>query len=108
MVDMDDLRIGYCTKCLDDHEERIRSLEADNKKQEKFYLITEKLDAQIRALDEKTQVKFQALEKYVETTRATSEAEHHAKSDTKADLYSMIALVISVGSFIILVFKVLV
>jgi hypothetical protein len=104
---MDDLRIGYCTKCLDDHEERIRGLEADNKKQEKFYLITEKLDTQIRALDEKTQIRFRLLEKYMETTRATSDAEHHMKTDSKADLFSIIALVISVGSFVVLLFKVM-
>jgi len=98
----------YASKCIDDHEQRLRHLEANNKEQAKLFVISEKLESQIRALDDKTQVRFAAVEKYIDQRSAVTESERYIKTESKSDLFSMVALVVSVASFIILFYKLII
>ena len=102
---MDETRLDYCSKCLDDHETRLRHLEANNKEQAKLYVISDKLGDRITSLDDKMDVRFNALEKLVEVRVAVVTAEKSVKSESRSDMYSLIGMIISVGTFVILVWK---
>jgi uncharacterized Ntn-hydrolase superfamily protein len=102
---MDDIRIDFCNKCIDDHEQRLRHIEANNKEQAKLYLIAEKLSDTIDALEEKCDLRFNNLEKWMEARVAVIASESIGKKETKSDMYALLALLISIGSFIILVYK---
>jgi hypothetical protein len=92
----------YRTKCIDDHEQRLRHLEANGKEQTKLFVMSEKLEGQIHALDEKTSIRLNAIEKLVDTRiavlaseKATCQEQKIEKKDWNSDLVSYIALAMS-------------
>lgn len=94
--------VDYRNRCIDDHEMRLRHLEANNKEQAKLFVMSEKLENQIQALDDKTDVRFKNLEKWMDSQiaiiaveRATQKERVEEVKDTKKDLFGIIALVIS-------------
>ena len=104
---MDEAHIDYCKECLKDHEIRLRDIEKNNKEQVKLYVEREKLDIKINALDDKCDFKFQALEKLLEAKVVEVKTEQKVeKKESKSDIYAAIGMIISIGTFIILLFKV--
>jgi hypothetical protein len=102
-MDADDFHWNYANKRLDDFEDRIRHLEANNKEQSKLFVISEKLGGEIRALDDKQNVRFNNLEKWMDSQIAivaverASRKEHiEEKKGFKDDLFGIAALCISI------------
>jgi hypothetical protein len=103
---MDEAHLDYCRECLKDHEVRLRDIEKNNKEQVKLYVEREKLDLKINSLDDKCDFKFQALEKLLEAKVVEVKTEHKTeKKENRSDVYAAIGMVISIGTFLILVWK---
>ena len=103
---------NYREDCINDHEQRLRHLEANNKEQAKLFVLSEKLSGEIQALDDKHDVRFMNLEKYMDSQiaivaveRANRKEHVEEKKDSKSDLFSIIAVIISVAVLILSVFK---
>jgi hypothetical protein len=102
----------YRTKCIDDHEQRLRHLEANNKEQAKLFVMSEKLEGQIQALDDKNAVRFAAIEKWMDAQiaiaavqLATKKEQIVEKRDWKSDVFGIAALIISVSLLILNLLK---
>jgi len=93
----------YRSRCIDDHEQRLRHLEANNKEQAKLFVVAEKLEGQIEALDAKDDTRFRSIEKWVDaqiviaaTAAATKVERGTEKRDWKSDLFGLAALCVSI------------
>jgi hypothetical protein len=104
---MDDMHVVYCKECIKDHEERLRRIEANNKEQAKLYYEREKLDMKIDNLEKSIDFRLTPLEKWMDLRVSQIASERGNKKESKSDFFSIAALCISIGSFIILVWKVL-
>lgn len=82
---MEDFWVDFCNKCIDDHEERLRVIEKNNK-------LEAKIEVKIDALDTRVDL----LEKYVERQLAVL----NNKKEVKHDTFSIIALVVACISLI--------
>jgi hypothetical protein len=98
---MDETRIDYCSKCLEDHEERLRYIEKNNK-----------FDTKLDALETKVWLKFEAneriytsrlniLEKFVNDNVAIVSVRKEEKHDT----LTVISLVIACVSLVLVGLK---
>jgi hypothetical protein len=92
----------YRTKCIDDHEQRIRHLESNGKEQTKLFVMSEKLEGQIAALDAKNDTRFRSIEKWVDaqiliasTTLSTKQEQKATARDWNSYLISGISIFIS-------------
>jgi hypothetical protein len=102
-MDADDFHWSYINKNIDDFEERIRHLEANNKEQSKLFVISEKLGGEIRVLDDKQNVRFNNLEKWMDgqiavvaANQANRKEHSEEKKGIKEDLFGIAALCISI------------
>jgi hypothetical protein len=103
---MDEAHIDYCRECIKDHEVRLREIESNNKEQVKLYVEREKLDIRINSLDEKCDVRFNSLEKWMEARILTLTTENKIeKKESRSDVYAMIGMLISIGTFLVLIWK---
>jgi hypothetical protein len=104
---MDDFKYeNYCIKCIDDHEERLRVIEANNKEQAKLYYEREKLDLKIDGVQKYLDTRIDTLEKWKDLRMAELITEKSNKVEGKHDVYSIISMIVSIGTFVILIVKV--
>ncbi len=76
---MDEVELKFCQKCLDDHEERIRELEQNNK----------------------LEIRVEVLESYMKGEIAIV----GNRKESRSDMYALIGMCISVCTFIVLLWK---
>jgi hypothetical protein len=76
---MDDVHLLYCKECLKDHEDRIRNLEQNNK----------------------LELRVEILEKFMSGQISTGAT----RKESRADVYALIGMCISVATFLILIWK---
>jgi hypothetical protein len=97
--------MDYRNNCIDDHEQRIRHLEANNKEQAKLFVMSEKLENMITALDQKNAVRFISLEKWMDSQiaivaaeRATRREHVEEKRDINTEKRDWTSAIIGVGA----------
>ena len=96
---------AYCDKCIDDHEKRLRIIEANNKEQAKLYYEREKLDLKISGVERYLDTRIDALEKWKDLRMAELITEKSNKVEGKHDVFSIISMIVSIGTFVILIVK---
>ena len=110
---MDDFYQAHYSKCMDDHEGRLRKIEANNKEQAKLYYEREKLDMKIDSLaklidtrldsiENAANLRVAPIEKWMESRIIQIGIERSNKKENKSDIYAIIAVVISMISVIVL------
>lgn len=83
---MDETRLDYTHKMLDDHEQRIRNLEQNNK-----------LEVRVEVLEQYMKGEIAVCGK---TKEGVTE-----RRESRSDIYAIIGMIISVATFFILVWK---
>ena len=96
---------AYCDKCIDDHEKRIRIIEANNKEQAKLYYEREKLDLKISSVEKYLDTRIDSLEKWKDLRMAELLTEKTHKKEEKTDILTIVSLVIACISLILVGLK---
>ena len=89
----------YCDKKLDDHEERLRHIEKNNKVALELKAFEERVFLKFDANEHLYLARIESLDKYVVSQMAVL----GEKKAIKIDIISLISLVMSVATFIILI-----
>ncbi len=76
---MDEIRLDYCHKLLDDHEDRLRKIEQDRE----------------------IEVRVEILEAYMKGEIGLTKQ----RKEGKTDIYALVGMIVSVATFVILVWK---
>jgi hypothetical protein len=109
-------RLERICKDCDDHEERIRKIEANDKAYEKLYATADKLNIKVEAVESKLEIKLdscdkqtdlrlQAIEKWMDVRQHELIDEKNRQRDNKSDIYAIIAMIMSGVSITILIIK---
>jgi hypothetical protein len=92
---------AYCDKCLDDHEERIRIIEKNNKFDTKLDALETKVWAKFDANEKVYTARLTLLEKFVSDNVAVVAIKKEGKHDT----LTVISLVIACISLVLVGLK---
>jgi hypothetical protein len=100
---MDETRLEYCSKCLDDHEDRLRYIEKNNKFDTKLDALETKVWAKFESNEKIYTSRLNLLEKFVSDNVAVIAIKKEDKHDTLA----VISLVIACVSLVLVALKLL-
>jgi hypothetical protein len=98
---MDETRLEYCSKCLDDHEDRLRYIEKNNKFDTKLDALETKVWVKFESNEKVYSARLNILEKFVNDNVAIVAI----KKEDKHDTLTVISLVIACVSLVLVGLK---
>lgn len=98
---MDEVRLDYCTKCLDDHEDRLRVIEKNNKMSMEIKTLEQRVFLKFESNEKLYNNRLDSLERFVNSQLAVVSHQKEERHDT----LSILAIIVSTVSMILVLLK---